>query len=63
MDVAIIGSGIIGLLSALTLTEAGYTVTILARDLPGDDTQDWASPWYAVSPSHQLQDNNSEADL
>jgi glycine/D-amino acid oxidase-like deaminating enzyme len=50
MGVAIIGSGIIGLLSALTVTEAGYEVTIIARDLPGDETQDWASPWY-VSPA------------
>ena len=43
--VGIIGSGIIGLLSALTLTDAGYRVTIVARDLPGDESQDWASPW------------------
>ncbi|KAJ5085897.1 nucleotide-binding domain-containing protein [Penicillium argentinense] len=45
MEVGIIGSGIIGLLSALTLTDVGYKVTIVARDLPGDDSQDWASPW------------------
>lgn len=45
MEVAILGSGVIGLLSAVTLTKAGYKVTIIARDLPGDDTQDWASPW------------------
>jgi glycine/D-amino acid oxidase-like deaminating enzyme len=45
MEVGIIGSGIIGLLSALTLTDAGYKVTVVARDLPGDETQDWASPW------------------
>ncbi|OJJ97615.1 hypothetical protein ASPACDRAFT_53763 [Aspergillus aculeatus ATCC 16872] len=47
--VGIIGSGIIGLLSALALTDAGYQVTIVARDLPGDETQDWASPWAGVS--------------
>ncbi|PYI19564.1 nucleotide-binding domain-containing protein [Aspergillus japonicus CBS 114.51] len=47
--VGIIGSGIIGLLSALTLTDAGYKVTIVARDLPGDESQDWASPWAGVS--------------
>lgn len=46
MEVAILGSGIIGLFSALTLTNAGYKVTVIARDLPGDETQDWASPWY-----------------
>ncbi|KAL4993959.1 hypothetical protein BDV10DRAFT_197900 [Aspergillus recurvatus] len=49
MEVGIIGSGVIGLLSALTLTEAGYKVTIVARDLPGDESQDWASPWASVS--------------
>jgi glutamyl-tRNA reductase len=48
MEVAIIGSGIIGLLSALTLTDAGYKVTIVARDLPGDESIDWASPWYSI---------------
>ncbi|KAL4890053.1 hypothetical protein BDV59DRAFT_101730 [Aspergillus ambiguus] len=45
MDVVIIGSGVIGLLSAHYLTQAGHRVTIVSRDLPGDDTQDWASPW------------------
>lgn len=46
MEVGIIGSGIIGLTSALALVEAGYSVTIIARDLPGDDSsQQWASPW------------------
>lgn len=47
MDIAIIGSGIIGLTSALALTEAGFNVVVIARDLPGHDTQDWASPWYS----------------
>ncbi|KNG83520.1 hypothetical protein ANOM_007755 [Aspergillus nomiae NRRL 13137] len=47
--IGIIGSGIIGLLSALTLTDAGYKETIVARDLPGDESQDWASPWAGVS--------------
>lgn len=46
MEVAILGSGVIGLFSVLTLTNAGYKVTAIARDLPGDETQDWASPWY-----------------
>ncbi|KAJ5583479.1 hypothetical protein N7535_002099 [Penicillium sp. DV-2018c] len=45
MEIAIVGSGIIGLMSALTLTNAGYKVTIIARDLPGDENQNWASPW------------------
>ncbi|KAE8359616.1 nucleotide-binding domain-containing protein [Aspergillus caelatus] len=63
--VGIIGSGIIGLLSALTLTDAGYRVAIVARDLPGDESQDWASPWAGVSifphpdvGGHSLQTEN-----
>ncbi|KAE8321616.1 hypothetical protein BDV39DRAFT_210542 [Aspergillus sergii] len=43
MYVTIIGSGIIGLLSALVLTDAQYKVIIIARDLPGGQNQDWAS--------------------
>ncbi|KGO64610.1 D-amino-acid oxidase [Penicillium italicum] len=43
--VGIIGAGIIGLTSALLLVDAGYDVIIVARDLPGDETTDWASPW------------------
>ncbi|CAG8307989.1 unnamed protein product [Penicillium salamii] len=65
MEVGIIGSGIIGLLSALTLTDAGYKVSIVARDLPGDESQDWASPWAGVSiyphpdvGGHDLQTEN-----
>ncbi|PWY73046.1 nucleotide-binding domain-containing protein [Aspergillus heteromorphus CBS 117.55] len=46
MNVGIIGAGVIGLSAAEALVEAGYTVTIVARDLPGDDTSvQWSSPW------------------
>lgn len=44
-DVGIVGAGIIGLTTALTLAEAGYRVAIIARDLPGDMTTQWSSPW------------------
>lgn len=37
---------VIGLTSALVLAEAGYFVSIVARDLPEDSTsQGFASPW------------------
>ncbi|KAJ5814617.1 hypothetical protein N7474_006394 [Penicillium riverlandense] len=64
MDVAIVGSGIVGLLSALTLTEAGYAVTIIARDLPGDETQDWASPWAgaAIFPHPDAKGHSLQAE-
>lgn len=46
MEIGIIGSGVIGLTSALALVKDGFNVTIVARDLPGDDgSQQWASPW------------------
>ncbi|KAJ5129418.1 nucleotide-binding domain-containing protein [Penicillium bovifimosum] len=65
MEIAIVGSGVIGLMSALTLTDAGYKVTIIARDLPGDDSQDWASPWAGAAmfphPDAKGQDLQTES--
>lgn len=52
-DVGIIGAGVIGLTSALSLARAGYKVAIVARDLPGDDNIDWASPWYVYDSNGQ----------
>jgi len=43
--VGIVGSGVIGLTCALVLSEAGYRVSIIARELPGDVSNNWASPW------------------
>lgn len=43
--IGVVGAGVIGLTSALSLVEAGHTVTIVARNLPGDLTTEWASPW------------------
>lgn len=45
VEIGIIGAGVIGLSCALKLVEAGYHVTIVARDHPGDDSSEWASPW------------------
>ncbi|KAG5746624.1 hypothetical protein H9Q72_011909 [Fusarium xylarioides] len=66
MEVGIIGSGIIGLTSALALVDAGYSVTIVARDLPGDDSsQQWASPWAGAGilphPDYKGQDLQTES--
>ena len=42
----VLGAGVIGLTSALVLTERGYDVTIVARDMPTDlSSQGFASPW------------------
>ena len=43
--VAIAGAGVTGLASALLLSEAGFDVTVVARNLPGDESTEWASPW------------------
>ncbi|ETS76559.1 hypothetical protein PFICI_11946 [Pestalotiopsis fici W106-1] len=45
MRVGILGAGIVGLACALKFVDAGYSVIVVARDLPGDASQDWASPW------------------
>ena len=45
-NVTVLGAGVIGLTIATVLQEAGYAVTILARDLPEDsESQAFASPW------------------
>ena len=43
--VGIAGAGIVGLTSALLLADAGYKVTVVARNLPGDTSTQWSSPW------------------
>ncbi|KAK4147311.1 uncharacterized protein C8A04DRAFT_9063 [Dichotomopilus funicola] len=46
--ITILGAGIIGLATATVLSETdpSHTITIVARDLPGDaPSQAWASPW------------------
>ncbi|CAG8946526.1 unnamed protein product [Penicillium salamii] len=43
--VIIIGAGVLGLSSAVQLLKHGYQVTVVARELPGDYSIDYASPW------------------
>lgn len=51
-DVGIVGGGVVGLACALLLVEAGYTVTVVARELPGDMTTNWSSPWFVDPRSY-----------
>jgi len=45
-NIGIVGAGVVGLSIALLLAERGCkNVTIVARDLPGDEGTGWASPW------------------
>ncbi|OAL48212.1 nucleotide-binding domain-containing protein [Pyrenochaeta sp. DS3sAY3a] len=51
--VIVIGAGVIGLQTAITLLEAKYTVTIIARHWPGDESTEYTSPWAgAIWRSH-----------
>ncbi|KAK5998858.1 D-amino-acid oxidase [Cladobotryum mycophilum] len=42
--IVVIGAGVLGLTCALQLSKQGHHVTVLARELPGDWTVDYASP-------------------
>ena len=46
-NILILGAGVIGLTTAhlLSRDNPSYTITILARDMPGDYTPYYASPW------------------
>ncbi|KAJ5212617.1 uncharacterized protein N7498_004263 [Penicillium cinerascens] len=62
-NIIIIGAGVLGLSTAIQLSRSGHKVTLIARDLPGDSTIDYASPWAgahfqpspAKTPAEQLE--------
>lgn len=43
-EIAVLGAGIIGLQTALTLLESGFDVTIIAEYWPGDVDINYTSP-------------------
>jgi len=48
IPITVIGAGITGLACAYQLTlkqPHKYAITVIARDLPGDLSTTWASPW------------------
>lgn len=58
--VNVIGSGVIGLTTALLLQEKGYDVTIIANDFPGDRNIEYTSPcagarWKTLAPNSDLR--------
>ena len=56
-DVVVVGSGVIGLTTAVLLAEAGWGVRVLARDLPADTTSAAAGAmWgpYLVEPRDRV---------
>ncbi|KAJ5160521.1 uncharacterized protein N7482_007525 [Penicillium canariense] len=62
-QVIIVGAGVLGLSCAVQLSRSGHSVTVIARDLPGDSHIDYASPWAgahfrpspAKTPAEQLE--------
>ena len=50
-------AGVIGLTNAVFLSEAGYTVTVIAAHVPGDSSIEYTSPWY-VHAIHRSQADN-----
>ena len=44
--IVVLGAGVVGLSTAILALDAGYQVTIVARDLPADQkTTSYTSPW------------------
>jgi hypothetical protein len=46
---ALKSAGVTGLTSALFLAEEGYQVTVVAAHVPGDESIEYASPWYEAT--------------
>ncbi|QDS74927.1 hypothetical protein FKW77_004292 [Venturia effusa] len=57
--IVVFGAGVIGLQTAISLLEAGYKVTIVAKHLPGDLSIEYTSPWAGA----HWRPNDAEVDL
>jgi D-amino-acid oxidase len=58
-SVIVVGAGVIGLTTAVVLAEAGFAVTVLAKEMPGNTTSAAAGAmWgpYLVEPRDRVQD-------
>ncbi|CAK4032415.1 D-amino-acid oxidase [Lecanosticta acicola] len=61
--VVVIGAGVIGLTNAVWLAEAGYTVTIIAAHVPGDESIEYTSPWAGAHwRTHATVDEPEQCD-
>lgn len=43
--VTVLGAGVVGLTTALQLSKKGYSITVVAKHMPGDYDIEYASPW------------------
>ncbi|KAF2163550.1 hypothetical protein M409DRAFT_68459 [Zasmidium cellare ATCC 36951] len=60
-DVVVLGAGVTGLQTAVTLLEEGYRVTVIADQLPGDISPCYASPWAGAQwRSHSSPDDGEQ---
>ncbi|KAF2477513.1 FAD dependent oxidoreductase [Lindgomyces ingoldianus] len=60
-SVVILGAGVIGLQTAVSLLEAGYNVTIIAKHFPGDESIEYTSPWAgAIWRTHATPDQEEQ---
>ncbi|KAF5379585.1 hypothetical protein D9757_009241 [Collybiopsis confluens] len=61
-QIVIIGSGVTGLSVALALSRI-YDVTVIARDLVGDNSHGWASPWAGAGWLPHLTSSKSDIEM
>ncbi|TID15200.1 nucleotide-binding domain-containing protein [Venturia nashicola] len=57
--VVVLGAGVVGLQTAISLLEAGYKATIVAKHFPGDLSIEYTSPWAGA----HWRPNDVEVDL
>ncbi|KAF2803567.1 FAD dependent oxidoreductase [Mytilinidion resinicola] len=61
--IVVIGAGVIGLQTAVSLLEAGYKVTIIAKHFPGEGTIEYTSPWAGAQwRTHATADQKDECE-
>lgn len=58
--IVVVGAGVIGLTSALVLARRGHKVTVLAKDLPGDWSEHYTSPYAGAFFVHLLSTASPE---
>lgn len=58
--IVVIGAGVIGLQTSISLLEAGYRVCIIGKHLPGDESIEYTSPWAGAHWRSHAPDSDPE---